>query len=249
MLTFSGVSVVLMDVEGTTTAIDFVHDTLFPYAAQHLGRYLNDQADVAEVQACMRDVQSLVRQEEDRTVSHEEVPGILQAWIRADRKATPLKTLQGLIWQDGYTRGDFTGHVYGDVKPAFERWRRQGLLLAIYSSGSVAAQQLLFRYSDVGDLTPFLSAHFDTRVGAKGETQSYTDIAGTLAVQPEAVLFLSDMPAELLAARAAGMQVCQLQRSENSPGTPALPADSGIPVSPDFAALTIASPVAACRPH
>jgi enolase-phosphatase E1 len=138
-------------------------------------------------------------------------------WLmEQDRKSTGLKALQGRIWLEGYERGALRGVLYDDVAPAFRRWRARGLRLAIFSSGSVLAQRLIFSRSNAGDLTPFLEAYFDTTAGPKREAASYRGIAETLALAPTRVLFLSDVEAELDAARAAGMATALSQR----PGVP-----------------------------
>lgn len=140
------------------------------------------------------------------------VIAILLGWIDEDRKATPLKDLQGLIWQAGYAAGDFRGELYDDVVPALRQWHAAGRRLHVYSSGSVAAQRLLFGHSDNGDLTPLFSGYFDTRIGAKIETESYRRIAAEIGEAPGAILFLSDSERELDAAAEAGFQVIRLAR-------------------------------------
>ena len=132
-----------------------------------------------------------------------------------DRKSTALKALQGIIWRDGYVNGDFTGHLYPDVLPALENWKAQGIDLYVYSSGSVAAQKLLFGYSDEGDITHLFSGYFDTLVGAKREVQSYRNIAAQLALPPSSILFLSDIHQELDAAEEAGFRTTQLIRDDD----------------------------------
>lgn len=136
----------------------------------------------------------------------------LLSWIDEDRKATPLKDLQGLIWQEGYAAGDFRGELYADVAPALRQWHAAGRRLYVYSSGSVAAQRLLFGHSDRGDLTSLFSGYFDTRIGAKSETDSYRRIAAEIGEAPSAILFLSDSERELDAAAGAGLQVIRLAR-------------------------------------
>ncbi|HEX2139555.1 MAG TPA: acireductone synthase, partial [Woeseiaceae bacterium] len=135
-------------------------------------------------------------------------------WIAEDRKVTPLKTLQGLVWERGYRKGDFTGHVYADTAPAFRRWRERGAAIYIYSSGSVKAQQLLFGHSEAGDLQPLISGYFDTTVGSKRDEGSYRRIAERIGLPAEAILFLSDVTEELDAAAGAGMKTLQLARDE-----------------------------------
>ncbi len=213
-------TVLLLDVEGTTTPIDFVARTLFPYAAEHVGAFLEVPGRDAGV---MEDLGRL-QEENAADVARGERPpswgggsvGEVVSYVRwlmdRDRKSTGLKALQGRIWEDGYRRGDLRGEVYDDVPAAFGRWREDGRRVAIFSSGSVLAQQLLFRHSTVGDLTRFLDAHFDTTTGPKREVDSYTRIAARLGVPPGAVLFVSDVAEELDAARAAGMDTALCAR-------------------------------------
>jgi enolase-phosphatase E1 len=196
---------VLTDIEGTTTPISFVHDALFPYARANMAAFLQaheaDPAVAAELDAIRR-----------------AAPGrapvdVLLDWMDRDAKETPLKTLQGLIWRQGYEDGKLRGVLYPDVPPCLRRWHAAGLGLFVYSSGSVAAQRLLFGYSDAGDLAGLFSGFFDTRMGAKRDAASYRAIAAQIEVPPGAILFLSDVEAELDAAVAAGLSVCQLVRA------------------------------------
>ena len=184
----AGTRAILLDIEGTTTPIAFVHDVLFPYARRHLRRYVN-AADAARYESLMD----------------------------SDSKSTELKTLQGQIWEEGYRRGELVGEVFADVPVAFERWHAQGVPIGIFSSGSVLAQQLLFRHSSAGDLTKFLRWHFDTTTGAKADADSYRRIAAAMAIPPPAILFISDVTRELDAARQAGMQTRLAVRPGNAP--------------------------------
>lgn len=207
---------ILCDVEGTTTSISFVHDKLFPYARKHLRDFvLENQSDEA-VQRCVEMTKETVREEEGREIDLNGAIDQLIAWTDADRKHPALKELQGLIWRNGYESGGFQGHIYEDVVPAMECWRRGGKMMGIYSSGSVEAQKLLFGYSDQGDLNGYFAHNFDTRVGHKRERPSYLRIAEQVGLRPEEILFLSDVVEELDAAQAAGMRTTQLVR----PGTP-----------------------------
>ena len=139
----------------------------------------------------------------------------LLAWSLEDRKVTPLKALQGIIWKKGFETGVLKGHVYPDVAPALARWHSEGKTLAIFSSGSVSAQKQLFGNSINGDLSPYFSAFFDTQTGMKRDPQTYVAIANSLSMLPANVLFLSDVVEELAAAKQAGMNTTQLVR----PGT------------------------------
>lgn len=223
---------VLTDIEGTTSALSFVKETLFPYAAAHMAAYLKAHGDEAEVQETLMEVEKTIREEGDAKPSPEETIQVLLDWIAEDRKHTALKKLQGMIWREGYRKGDFTGHVYPDVPARLAYWHNHGIGIGVYSSGSVEAQQLLFRYSDFGDLTPFFSDYFDTNIGHKREKRSYENISKRLGTEPEDILFLSDVPEELDAAADAGMQAIQLLR----PGTEPSGRHKG---TPDFTAIQL----------
>ena len=195
------VAAVVLDVEGTTTPIAFVHEVLFPYARARMAALV--EAGGPEVDAAL-----------------EQVPGpdrlsTLLGWMDADVKATPLKALQGLAWREGYADGSLRGAIYPDVAPALMRWRAEGVRLFVYSSGSVEAQRQLFRHSAAGDLAGLFEAHFDTTTGPKREAASYGAIAAAAGMAPGAMLFLSDVVAELDAAAGAGMRTCQLVRAED----------------------------------
>lgn len=208
---------ILMDIEGTTTAIDFVHRTLFPYARTHMAEFLAASAADPAVAAALAETAATMRAEGAGATDPEAVLATLLAWIDSDRKHPALKRLQGMIWERGYREGHYQAHLYADVRPAWDAWRARGLSLGIYSSGSVQAQKLLFAHTPEGDLTPYLAHYFDTAVGHKREASSYRHIATALELAPERVLFLSDIPEELDAARAVGMATTQLLR----PGTAA----------------------------
>jgi enolase-phosphatase E1 len=225
----AGVGAVLLDIEGTTTPLAFVTQVLFPYARAHLRSHL-DQHAASELHMSLL---ARLRQEHQVSLERDEAP---PAWtdgpagarvasavafadwlMDRDRKSTPLKELQGLIWEDGYQRGALLGQVFPDVPQALRRWRHQQLQACIYSSGSVLAQRLLFRYSSAGDLTPLLHSFFDTNIGAKIESGSYRRIAQHLGRPAGTILFLSDAPRELDAARDAGMHVRLVIRPGNAP--------------------------------
>ena len=220
------VRVLLLDIEGTTTPIDFVYKTLFPYAARNVERFLRDEFQ------CQRNlVEELQKQNQadraaglaprpwlaDTSASSEAQLQSCVAYVRwlmeRDSKCTPLKTLQGKIWQRGFESGELHGEVYADVPRAFDRWRRQGREIAIYSSGSVQAQKLLFSTTSSEDLTPWISGFFDTEVGAKTEAESYTKIAAAMNGLTGEFLFLSDAEKEVRAARSAGMFAALCDRS------------------------------------
>lgn len=199
---------VVTDIEGTTTSISFVYDVLFPYARREMARYIESHANDKVVREQLRET----AREAGRQLTDAEAVQQLLAWMDQDKKITPLKTLQGLIWEHGYHQGDFTGHLYEDVPPNLRRWHERGIRLYVYSSGSVQAQQLLFGHTGWGDLTPLFSGYFDTRTGNKRECQSYQEIARQIGLPARDILFLSDVEAELEAAREAGMDTRLLDR-------------------------------------
>ena len=205
----------LFDVEGTTTDIKFVHNVLFPYSEKCMKEYVtNHQSDPAVAEA-IEQVKATVLKEDNKSIELNEVIETLLKWIKDDRKHPALKEIQGLIWDVGYSKNDFQGHVYPDVKPFFKSIMDQGSKVGIYSSGSVRAQKLIFGYSCEGDLTPMISCYFDTSVGMKREASSYLNIAKETNFEPSEIHFFSDIPEELIAARAAGFGVTQVLR----PGT------------------------------
>lgn len=203
---------ILTDIEGTTTDIDFVHQVLFPYAYEKLPAYVRLHEREPEVAEIISEVKQTMLTEKEQIAHVEAAIQQLLNWIQEDRKHPALKQLQGMIWQEGYETGGFRGHVYPDVVPQIEAWRAQGIGIGIYSSGSVAAQKLLFGYSTEGDLNHLFDHNFDTGVGHKKEANSYRNIAKEIGLSPEEILFLSDVEAELDAAKAAGLQTTQLVR-------------------------------------
>jgi enolase-phosphatase E1 len=213
------IDAVVLDVEGTTTPVDFVYGTLFPYARQHLSRYLQDNSQSLEVGSLL---ELLVKERltepsgEAPPYSDDIDPNPYLLWLMdVDRKSPALKSLQGKVWEAGYRAGTLKGAVFSDVPAALLRWQSRGLLVGIYSSGSVLAQKLLFTHSAAGDLSQYLAAHFDTEVGAKGECQSYATIASRLRILPERILFVSDIVSELRAASEAGYQCLLSDRPGN----------------------------------
>jgi enolase-phosphatase E1 len=193
---------ILTDIEGTTSSIAFVAETLFPYARAALPAYVAAHAE--ELAPLLDEVRAAEPGDPVKT---------LQRWIDEDRKATPLKAIQGRIWAQGYADGAFQGHVYPDAALALRAWKAAGLRLFVFSSGSVEAQKLIFGHSDQGDLTPLFSGWFDTITGPKREAVAYTRIAEAIGEEPRAILFLSDIQAELDAARAAGLQTVLVDRT------------------------------------
>jgi enolase-phosphatase E1 len=215
MLQVQKPKVIITDIEGTTTAITFVADELFPYFRTNISDLLALKSNPI-VQAAFDETIQIVLAEEKRVIkTDEELISVLYQWSVEDKKITPLKTLQGVLWEKGYKDGTLKGHVYADVAQNLTSWHAQGIALAVFSSGSVAAQKLLFGNSIAGDLTSVFSAYFDTKTGAKRDTATYTTIAEQLATLPNDCLFLSDITEELVAAKNAGFQTIQLVR----PGT------------------------------
>lgn len=229
------IAAILTDVEGTTTPISFVHEALFPYARARIAEFCKAheaEPEVAEALAAARALDGHPEIDLDATIA------LLIRWIDEDRKAGPLKTLQGLIWRRGYEEGVLKGAVYEDAADYLNRWHASGLSLFVYSSGSVEAQKLIFGYSDKGDLARLFSGFFDTAVGAKLEAASYERIARDIGLRPASVLFLSDHPGEIEAAKAAGLQVARIDRAlgrdETHREDGVLVAGSFAPVDRDF---------------
>lgn len=230
---FHNYDAVVLDIEGTTTSIRFVYEVLFPYARQRLRSFLLAHQTEPAVQADL----ALVRQQAEADLAagrgapqlpDANAPDFIDnavanlIWqMDHDCKTTGLKGLQGRIWRSGYADGEIRGHVYDDVPDALRRLQQASCPVYIYSSGSIAAQKLLFGHSEAGDLLPMLAGHFDTTTGPKKEPQSYTAIANAIGCSPQRVVFGTDNPLEAIAARAAGMQVAVFVR----PGNPPLPAN------------------------
>lgn len=220
---------ILTDIEGTTSDIRFVHEVLFPYARKRLPAYVETHRDRDDVQHWLAEA---AREAGWIEAGLGEVIDLLIGWIDADRKSTSLKALQGMIWREGYAAGDFVAHVYPDVAPALRAWRARGLRLFVYSSGSVDAQQQFFAHSEAGDLTPLFAGYFDTQTGPKREPAAYMHIAEAIGEQPAHILFLSDIVAELDAARASGLRTTLLCRPPAQCG-----AETTHPCVHDFSAI------------
>jgi enolase-phosphatase E1 len=228
-LSIAGIRSILLDIEGTTTPIAFVHEVLFSYARSRVREYLAEHFDSAELRA------DLERLREEHTVDLKQdlrPPALVNgprdahidsivayvSWLMdRDRKSTGLKSLQGKIWRQGYLDGTLKAQLFPDVAPALERWRRAGLKISIFSSGSSLAQKLLFAHTEAGDLTSFISNYFDTTVGSKTDVESYRQIAAALCLPTTDVLFISDVVGELDAASSAGMQTLLCVRPGNPP--------------------------------
>lgn len=227
----NSIRAILLDIEGTTAPVDFVYRTLFPYSREHLQQFLVKHCDDRDTRA---DIESLRAQHVSETAEQLDPPvwkndspeldltgaTAYGLWLMdRDSKCTALKSLQGKIWREGYELGELHGEVYPDVLPTLERWSREGKLVAIFSSGSVLAQKLLFSSTPGGDLTRYLSAHFDTAVGPKYSRESYLQIAKALDLEPSAILFISDVAKELDAASEAGMQTALCLRTKTGEHT------------------------------
>jgi enolase-phosphatase E1 len=214
----SGIQYVLTDIEGTTTSIQFVYDVLFPYFKEHI-QELEAQQNEEEVHNAFQETVRLANELDGVKIEGTEaIIETLLNWSREDKKITPLKSLQGILWRKGYELGEIKGHVFPDVSDALKNWKNQGLQLGVFSSGSVDAQKQLFGYSEAGDLTIYFSHYFDTVTGAKRDSKTYHKIAEVVNKSAENILFLSDIVEELQAAAEAGFQTIQLVR----PGTIAI---------------------------
>lgn len=200
---------VVVDIEGTTTPISFVHEVLFPYARERLASFVAEHKHDPEVARALKEARTLGGQPE---ASDGETISLLIKWIDEDKKAGPLKLLQGMIWAGGYAAGVLKGPVYTDVPDRLNEWRGQGKALYVYSSGSVEAQKLIFGHSDQGDLTGLFNGFFDTSVGPKLEPASYTAIAEAAGCAPGKMLFLTDHAGEAAAAHTAGFKTIRLDR-------------------------------------
>lgn len=204
---------ILTDIEGTTSSISFVKDVLFPYARGALPDFVRLHGDEPEVRRWL----DMAAVDAGSVCKDTVLVEVLQSWIDEDRKHPALKALQGMIWLDGYSSSEYTAHVYPDAVTALQHWHDQRHPLYVYSSGSVAAQKLLFAHSVAGDLLPLFSGYFDTAVGGKREPQSYSNVVAALNRDPAEIVFLSDVVEELDAAREAGLDTVLVDRREDYP--------------------------------
>jgi enolase-phosphatase E1 len=219
---------ILTDIEGTTSSIHFVHQVLFPYAANAMPNFVQQHANSAHVKPWLLQIANEIGVASDHLSA---ITDALLAWIAEDRKHTALKALQGEIWRTGYVSGAFRAHVYPEVASVLTTWAQQYLLF-VYSSGSIASQKLFFGHSEAGNLLPLFQGFFDTTSGAKREPDSYRTIARSIGVIPGEVLFLSDIEAELDAARACGMRTFLLARE-------GAPLQSAHPLAHNFNEITL----------
>lgn len=198
------VSIILTDIEGTTSSLSFVKDVLFPYAEKNLPAFVRANANKPEVKEQLEKVGGTV----------EEAIATLLKWIKEDKKETALKSLQGMVWQEGYKESALTADVYPDALQALQEWQAKGKKLYIYSSGSIQAQKLLFGHTAAGNLNPLFSGYYDTTIGGKLEKDSYERIVKDIGVPANDIIFLSDNIKELDAAKAAGIRTVWLNRYE-----------------------------------
>jgi enolase-phosphatase E1 len=218
-------NVVLLDIEGTTTPVDFVYEVLFPFARDRVREFLASHKEIGNedieglrrerARDCEQGNQPPALKDETEEALLDSVTAYLHWLMDRDRKSTPLKSLQGKIWEEGYRAGELRAQVFEDVPRAFRLWRDERKDICIYSSGSALAQRLLFAHTQAGDLTAFIREYFDTAIGAKIERESYLRIAVALNSEPSDIVFISDVTAELAAAREAGLQTLLSVRPGN----------------------------------
>ena len=209
------IQAIVTDIEGTTSSLSFVKDVLFPYSRERLAEFIQQRGHHPEVKQLLEEA----RQVAGKSLDDAQLITQLMRWIDEDKKITPLKSLQGMIWEEGYRRGHFISHLYEDAARNLRRWKQQGLKLYVFSSGSVQAQELLFAHTEFGDLAPLFSDYFDTRIGAKREVTAYHAIATSIGIEPQHILFLSDIKEELDAARRTGMRTVWLCREGVMPSS------------------------------
>ena len=200
---------IVTDIEGTTSSISFVHDVLFPYARRALPAFVREHGGELEVRHWL----DVAAADAGGVCQDDVIVEVLQGWIDEDRKHPALKALQGMIWKAGYEAGDYRAHIYPEVPAALRAWKARGLKLYVYSSGSMTAQKLFFTHTEAGDLAPLFDGWFDTEVGGKRERGSYLRIAEAVGLAPPAIVFLSDITAELDSARSIGMQTIHVCRA------------------------------------
>lgn len=247
MIAFAG-RAVLLDIEGTTSSISFVHDVMFPFVRTHLHEYLTASLHQPECAAACEQVardagaaslaQWLAGQGMSTAQVQEAIEREVNRLMDGDVKATGLKALQGLIWESGFASGELKAHVYPDVLPSIRRWRAAGLDVRIYSSGSIAAQKLFFGHvADEGNCLSLFTGHYDTTIGSKRETDSYARIAADWKIPASDILFVSDLAPELTAADAAGFKTASSVR----PGNALLPNDWALPTIQSFEEIVLSA--------
>jgi enolase-phosphatase E1 len=204
---------ILLDIEGTIGDIRFVRDVLFPYARDRMNQALFAHWHEPEVAHALNQARAETGKPLETAMAAAEV---FLNWMDEDKKITPLKAVQGLIWREGYAQGELQAHLYPDAVEALEQWRGQGLKLYVYSSGSVEAQKLYLSHSIAGDVSAFFDGFFDTTTGPKTQAPSYAAIARHLDLPPDRIMFFSDLRAEIAAARAAGLRAVRVDRSADA---------------------------------
>jgi enolase-phosphatase E1 len=209
------IKAILTDIEGTTSSLSFVKEVLFPYAEDRIREFVLTNSDHKEVAKALTTVSELC----DASLSIEQAIQQLIKWTKADKKVTPLKDIQGLIWESGYASGDFFGHIYEDAFRNLSLWKSRGVDINVFSSGSVKAQKLLFSHTHYGDLSSLFSGFYDTNMGAKQSDSAYFRITEDMGFTPTEVLFLSDVISELDAAEQAGLDTILLARDLGGPPT------------------------------
>jgi enolase-phosphatase E1 len=221
--------IILLDIEGTTSSIRYVHEVLFPYARRELAQFLKTRWDDPKVQATCEQIardagaaslSAWLGGNTSNEGAQTKIAAEVQRLMDIDAKATGMKELQGLIWENGFTSGILRAHVYPDVPPALEAWTKAGKEVRIYSSGSIAAQRLFFAHTEAGDLLKFLRGHYDTTIGGKKSAASYRAITTDLKCAADEILFVSDVVAELDAAREIGMVTALSIRPGNIVASP-----------------------------
>jgi enolase-phosphatase E1 len=236
VIRLGGIRAVVTDIEGTTSSLAFVKDVLFPYARRAIPGFVRDHEDQL---TAIRDGIAAIVGVGKESLSVPDMVRILLQWMDEDRKLTPLKSLQGMVWQTGYESGELQSHVYEDAVRGLRRWHESGLRLYVYSSGSVPAQKLLFAHTIYGDLMPLFSGYFDTTTGPKLEPGSYVRIIDSLDLPARSIVFLSDHTGETRAAAQAGMQTIVLARE----GTEGNSAAAGFPTARNFDEIDLQRPV------
>ncbi|WP_393971412.1 acireductone synthase [Oxyplasma meridianum] len=224
MKVIEGIDAVILDIEGTTTPLDFVHKTLFQFAKQNLHDFLNENINSENVRKALNELSKLytdtvgkntrsdLKSSATDDISMENATSMLYHLIDMDSKASQLKMIEGMIWEKGYRDGILRGEVYDDVPVCMKRWASEGKEIYIYSSGSILAQKLIFSSTLYGDLTDYITNYFDTGIGRKNQAESYGKIAAAIGKDPERILFISDSLIELNAAASKGFQTLMMDR-------------------------------------
>lgn len=206
---------VILDIEGTIAPLSFVKEVMFPYSKERLEKFLRENWEKPEIRRIIEETESIL----GKKLSLEEAIETFKKWIDEDKKITPLKELQGYIWEEGFKKGELVAPLYRDAYEKIKKWKEKGIPVYIYSSGSVKAQKLFFSHTNYGNILDMFSGFFDTRIGSKKESQSYRRILKNINLKPEEVVFISDNPEELKAAKEAGIKVFQAVREGVEPSS------------------------------